>query len=87
MRGPTRKSPTRISTGRCGSVRAPKRKYSAERYFRWRKFWDYSTGNAGDLLYHRLGMMSTMVGFDFPTRASAWAACMCRRTAKCRIRT
>jgi hypothetical protein len=48
---------------------APKRKYSAERYFRWRKFWDYSTGNAGDLLYHRLGMMSTMVGFDFPARA------------------
>lgn len=48
---------------------APKRRYSAERYFRWRKFWDYSTGNAGDLLYHRLGMMSTMVGFDFPTRA------------------
>lgn len=48
---------------------APKRKLSAERYFRWRKFWDYSTGNAGDLLYHRLGMMSTMIGFDFPTRA------------------
>ena len=48
---------------------APKRRFSAERYFRWRKFWDYSTGNAGDLLYHRLGMMSTMVGFDFPVRA------------------
>jgi predicted dehydrogenase len=48
---------------------APKRRFSAERYFRWRKFWDYSTGNAGDLLYHRLGMMSTMVGFDFPARA------------------
>lgn len=50
---------------------APKRRYSAERYFRWRKFWDYSTGNAGDLLYHRLGMMSTMVGFDFPAQAVA----------------
>ena len=48
---------------------ASKRRYSAERYFRWRKFWDYSTGNAGDLLYHRLGAMSTMLGFDFPTRA------------------
>ncbi len=45
-----------------------KRPFSAERYFRWRKFWDYSDGNATDLLYHRLGMMSTMVGFDFPTR-------------------
>ena len=48
---------------------APKRRFSAERYFRWRKFWDYSAGNAGDLLYHRLGTMSTMIGFDFPTRA------------------
>jgi predicted dehydrogenase len=50
---------------------APKRRFSKERYFRWRKFWDYSTGNAGDLLYHRLGMMSTMIGFDFPSRATA----------------
>jgi predicted dehydrogenase len=48
---------------------APKRPYTAERYFRWRKYWDYSGGNATDLLYHRLGMMSTMIGFDFPTRA------------------
>jgi predicted dehydrogenase len=47
---------------------APNRKYSHERYFRWRKYWDYSGGNATDLLYHRLGMMSTMIGFDFPTR-------------------
>jgi len=50
---------------------APKRRFSAERYFRWRKFWDYSTGNAGDLLYHRLGTMCTMLGFEFPTRAVA----------------
>jgi predicted dehydrogenase len=50
---------------------APKRPYDAERYFRWRKFWDYSTGNAGDLLYHRLGVMSTMIGFDFPSRGMA----------------
>ena len=49
---------------------APKRRFSKERYFRWRKFWDYSTGNAGDLLYHRLGMMSTMIGFDYPTRGA-----------------
>lgn len=50
---------------------AKNRPYSAERYFRWRKYWDYSGGNATDLLYHRLGMMSTMIGFDFPTRAMA----------------
>jgi predicted dehydrogenase len=47
---------------------ARKRPLSAERYFRWRKFWDYSGGNAGDLLYHRLGAMSSMIAFDFPTR-------------------
>jgi predicted dehydrogenase len=50
---------------------APKRRFSAERYFRWRKFWDYSTGNAGDLLYHRLGTMCTMLGFEFPVRVAA----------------
>lgn len=49
---------------------ARKRPFSKERYFRWRKFWDYSGGNATDLLYHRLGMMSTMLGFDFPTRVT-----------------
>jgi predicted dehydrogenase len=47
---------------------ARKRPLSTERYFRWRKYWDYSGGNATDLLYHRLGAMSTMIGFDFPTR-------------------
>ena len=47
---------------------AKKRPFSAERYFRWRKFWDYSGGNATDLLFHRLGALSTIVGFDFPTR-------------------
>ena len=49
---------------------APKRAFSPERYFRWRKYWDYSGGNATDLLYHRLGTMSTMIGFDFPTRVT-----------------
>jgi len=49
---------------------APKRRFSKERYFRWRKYWDYSGGNATDLLYHRLGAMSTMIKFDFPTRVT-----------------
>lgn len=49
---------------------ARKLPFSADRYFRWRKYWEYSGGNATDLLYHRLGMMSTIVGFDFPVRAS-----------------
>jgi predicted dehydrogenase len=49
---------------------ARKRPFSTERYFRWRKYWDYSGGNATDLLYHRLGTMSTMIGFDFPTQVA-----------------
>jgi predicted dehydrogenase len=49
---------------------APKRRFSKERYFRWRKYWDYSGGNATDLLFHRLGAMSTMIKFDFPTRVT-----------------
>ena len=49
---------------------AAKRPFSPERYFRWRKYWDYSGGNATDLLYHRLGTMSSMIGFDFPTRVT-----------------
>ena len=50
---------------------ARKRSFSPERYFRWRKYWDYSGGNATDLLYHRLGTMSTMIGFDFPTQVTS----------------
>jgi predicted dehydrogenase len=46
------------------------RRLSRERYFRWRKYWDYSGGNATDLLFHRLGAMSTMIKFDFPTRVT-----------------
>lgn len=49
---------------------AKKRTFSRERYFRWRKYWDYSGGNATDLLFHRLGAMSAMIGFDFPTRVT-----------------
>ena len=49
---------------------AKKRRFSKERYFRWRKYWDYSGGNATDLLFHRLGAMSAMIGFDFPTRVT-----------------
>ena len=52
----------------CLAGPAPKRAFSPERYFRWRKYWDYSDGNATDLLFHRLGMMGTMLGFEFPAR-------------------
>jgi predicted dehydrogenase len=43
---------------------APKRSFSAERYFRWRKYWDYGTGVIGDLLPHRLAPTLMAMGID-----------------------
>jgi predicted dehydrogenase len=50
---------------------ARKRPFSAERYFRWRKYWEYSGGIATDLDYHRLGPFLLAMGPQFPTRVSA----------------
>lgn len=49
---------------------APARPFSAERFFRWRKYWDYSGGIATDLFYHRLAPLMLMMGKQFPTRVS-----------------
>lgn len=49
---------------------APKRSFSAERYFRWRKYWDYSGGIATDLFYHKLGPVLYAMGAQFPTRVT-----------------
>ncbi|MBI1357681.1 MAG: gfo/Idh/MocA family oxidoreductase [Acidobacteria bacterium] len=50
---------------------APKRPFSRDRFFRWRKYWDYSGGIATDLFYHRLAPLVQMAGIDYPTRVSA----------------
>lgn len=47
---------------------APKREWEPERYFRFRKFWDYSGGLATDLLYHALSHLLIALGPEFPTR-------------------
>jgi predicted dehydrogenase len=63
-------SPTTILWDRfIGS--APKREYSGERFFRWRKYWDYSGGIATDLFYHRLAPLHLIFGPEFPRRAVA----------------
>ena len=49
---------------------APARPFSAERFFRWRKYWDYSGGIATDLFYHRLAPLLLMMGKSFPSRVS-----------------
>jgi predicted dehydrogenase len=50
---------------------APNRPFSAERYFRFRKYWDYSGGIATDLFYHSLTPIVYAMGAEFPISVSA----------------
>ena len=50
---------------------APKRPFSPERYFRWRKYWDYSGGIATDLFYHTVSPLLVAIGPEFPYRVTA----------------
>ena len=50
---------------------APKRPFDKERYFRWRKYWDYSGGIATDLFYHQLSHLQIALSPEFPKRVSA----------------
>lgn len=48
--------------------KAKKRPFSPERYFRFRKYWDYSGGIATDLFYHQLAHLMVALGPEFPKR-------------------
>lgn len=50
---------------------APKRAFDAERFFRWRKYWDYSGGIATDLFYHALAPFVMITGQEFPAKVTA----------------
>jgi predicted dehydrogenase len=50
---------------------APKRAFDPERYFRWRKYWDYSGGIATDLFYHTVSPLLLSIGGDFPLRVAS----------------
>ncbi|MBN2308236.1 MAG: Gfo/Idh/MocA family oxidoreductase [Candidatus Hydrogenedentes bacterium] len=50
---------------------APRRPFSPERFFRWRKYWDYSGGLAADLHYGNLAPLVIAVGAGHPERVSA----------------
>ncbi len=45
--------------------------FSPDRFFRFRKYWDYSGGIATDLFFHSLGPILYPMGAQFPTRVSA----------------
>ncbi len=51
---------------------APKRPWDADRFFRFRKYWDYSQGTASDLFYHVIAPLN--ICWDepqFPTKVMA----------------
>ncbi len=50
---------------------AEKHEWDSDRYFRWRKYWDYSGGVATDLMFHKLAPMLIALGPDFPISVSA----------------
>jgi predicted dehydrogenase len=50
---------------------APKRPFEPARYFRWRKYWDYSGGIATDLFYHTMSPLLLATGADYPVRVTA----------------
>ena len=59
------------ATGRKSLGSAPKRPWDPDRYFSWRRYWDYSGGIAGDLLVHRVTRLIKALGLTFPERACA----------------
>lgn len=45
---------------------APKHDWDPERYFRWRRYWDYSGGIATDLFIHRATRLIKALDLQFP---------------------
>lgn len=50
---------------------APYHDFSLERFFRWRCWWDYSTGLSGDLFTHEYDAMNQILGLGIPYSAVA----------------
>nr|NQU89507.1 gfo/Idh/MocA family oxidoreductase [Bacteroidota bacterium] len=50
---------------------APFHEFSLERFFRWRCWWDYSTGLSGDLFTHDYDAMNQIMGLGIPHSAIA----------------
>jgi predicted dehydrogenase len=50
---------------------APWHDFSLERFFRWRCWWDYSTGLSGDLFTHEYDALNQILGLGIPHSAMA----------------
>lgn len=50
---------------------APKRSWDPDRFFAWRRYWDYSGGVPTDLLVHRLTRIVKACGLGTPSRVVA----------------
>ena len=50
---------------------APKRPFEPDRYFAWRRYWDYSGGIATDLFIHRVTRILKSLDLKFPERGVA----------------
>lgn len=50
---------------------APAHPFSAERFFRWRCWWDYSTGLTGDLFTHEFDAINQVMDLGIPHSAMA----------------
>ena len=50
---------------------APQQPFSPERFFGWRKYWDFSGGIATDVHYLKLAPLLMALGPEFPERVSA----------------
>jgi predicted dehydrogenase len=45
---------------------APKRPWDPDRFFSWRRYWDYSAGISSDLFIHRVSRIIKALGLTFP---------------------